>query len=181
MLENLNPSAMIKAHAMASEILWDKESIKSYPIIVAGGYLRDMVLKKPIKDIDIFTTTPKFHSAFKMVATRSPSDHEHYNRIVGFKYLCDITHEEFGVKWNFVFFDEDPAFNVKSLITGFDYTNCQIGFDGQGLEITTNFLRDCRDKVLRRVNDTIGNKDVRKQRMTEKFPDWKYVDETEEL
>ena len=166
---------------MASDLLWDKEDIRCYPVIIAGGFLRDMVLDRKIKDIDVFTTTPKEHSAFKMVATEHPTAAEHYRRIVGFKYLCDITHEAHGIKWNFVFFNEDPEFNCRRLITGFDYTNCQIGFDGQALEVSARFLKDCRDKKLRRVNDTIGNKDIRKARMLEKFPDWEYIDDTEDF
>lgn len=185
MLSNINVNALVKAHDKASKWLWDGMDVRAHNVIIAGGFLRDMYNCKPVKDIDVFTTCPfpeQRRSEFNFTQRHMAADNcEHYDRIVGFKYLQDVTVTVEGTPFNFVFFDDNATFDCRKLITGFDYTNCMIGFDGYAVEMDKRFMLDCRDKVLRRVNDTIGNLEARKARMQEKYPDWRFVDETEDF
>lgn len=182
-LTNINVNALVKAHDKASTWLWDGMDVRAHNVIIAGGFLRDMYHGKPVKDIDVFTTAPcpPQDASNPLQGHAASGDHEHYNRIVGFKYLHDVNITVEGTPFNFVFFEDDNEFDCRRLITGFDYTNCMIGFDGYAVEMDKRFLMDSRDKVLRRVNDTIGNLEARKARMQEKYPDWRFVDETEDM
>lgn len=179
MLSNINVNALVKAHDKASKWLWDGMDVRSPHVMIAGGFLRDMYNGKPVKDIDVFTTVDRHQTPAKKLPMKELTDHEHYNHIIGVKYLSDVTVTVDGTPFNFVFVKDEDGLDVRKIITGFDYTCCMIGFDGYAVEMDKRFLLDCRDKVLRRVNDTVGKYEPRKLRLQEKYPDWSFVDETD--
>ena len=174
-LENIDTDDLVTAYVAASQLLnpvglpWTSQR----PLIIAGGYIRDMYLEKTPKDIDVFTTAPMMDG----YTYRLPNKGEEYDNITGFEYVGDVTISlpNLPLPVNFVHLSTDGMpLTTKNLIGGFDITMCQIGFDGDALEMTPAFMTDVRDKIMRVQNQTVGaNGHV--QRMLEKFPDWKYI------
>lgn len=173
-LENINMAELKKLHKTACDWLGATDSDH---VIIAGGMLRDTWLGTKWKDVDVFTTCPlKMANAWLYPVT---DQSEEYDHVAGHKFVSQCTVFVDGVCFNFIHYDPSYAvFNARTLIEGFDFSNCQIAFDGDALEFTERFALDVSDKVLRRVNNTVGT-NSHGERMWAKFPDWAFIDDTE--
>lgn len=144
-------------------------------VIIAGGCLRDMWMGtrlSDVKDIDVFTTVQLKPG----VDYDDGDDSGAYDHVAGHKFLGHTTVTLGGLDFNFIHFDPKHAvFNARTLIEGFDFSICQIAFDGDGLEMMPKFTGDMDNRVLRRVNDTVGTMG-HGERMRKKFPDWKFIE-----
>lgn len=144
-------------------------------VIIAGGCLRDMWMGtrlSDVKDIDVFTTADMRADIDYDAGDGSGA----YDHVQGHKFLGHTTVTIGGLDFNFIHFDPKHAvFNARTLIKGFDFSICQIAFDGYALEMMPEFVGDMDNKVLRRVNNTVGTAG-HGERMRKKFPDWKFIE-----
>jgi hypothetical protein len=117
--------------------------LKTNPVVLAGGVIRDTAAGLPVKDIDIFC-----HSAeqAEKLATEAAS----FVRKTLFAYSVTLD----GVSVQYVFYKDFT--DAKDLISQFDFRACCAGVyfsDGdfgewRGVAVE-GFHADCRDKVLR--------------------------------
>lgn len=148
---------------------------KDTVFFIAGGFLLDMYLGRPWKDIDVFTTAP-WPWEHGMVSEND----EEYTRVNSQKFVGQYSKVLDGDEYNFIHFEHGYAqFTPKSLITNFDFSNCQIAFDGDSLEMMPEFISDCANKVLREISTIDGSRETRLARMQAKFPDWKFIKSVE--
>ena len=175
-ITNLDANLLTNLHKAACTWLGVEPDGPNH-VIIAGGALRDMWLGKRlynVKDIDVFTTAPLNENAWY----KHLDDGTEYDAIEWLKFLGQTNENIGGLTFNFVHFDPEYAlFNSRTVIEGFDFSICQIAFDGHAVEMTPLFMQDIENKVLRRVNETLGTQS-HGQRMMEKFPDWEFIDFT---
>ena len=137
---------------------------------IAGGCLRDMLLQKPIKDIDVFytgdipelNTTPAFGNV-------KECGMEYEN--TGWQVTHDMTHKTFGIPIQMIHVKNKT---IKEHIDLFPTCLSRISYtkDG-GLEgIDSQFIAHSVDKTLvfdRKVDQAYLDK------MKAKFPDWEVI------
>lgn len=112
--------------------------------IIAGGAIRDMVLSKPIKDIDIFywkKETPKKTLVFDLEEVSIKYENSNFN----------ITHEGIHVdfpsyKLQLIAVDELEIMDWCN--TYFDLDICKVYFNLAGITLTQYFLETVKNKRL---------------------------------
>lgn len=180
-LINISAELLINLHTVAKKWLHVAAG-DVYPehVIIAGGCLRDLYMGKrlsDVKDIDVFTTAALRYD----IDYNKGDDNGAYDHVQGHKFLGHTTVNLGGLDFNFIHFDsKHAAFNARAVIEGFDFTACQIAFDGTAIEMMPYFPQDIANNILRRVNNTVGT-DGHEERMRKKFPDWKFIDFTVEV
>lgn len=144
--------------------------------IIAGGCLRDMLLQKPITDIDVFYTgdIPELHPSLvfgnvEMCAV------EYEN--TGWQVTHDMTHKTFGISIQMIHVKNKT---IKEHIDTFPTCLSRISYTkDEGLEgIDSQFIICCVDKHLvfdRKVDQSYLDK------MKAKFPDWEVIFSKEEF
>lgn len=173
-ITNLSADLLTNLHKAACEWLGVEPDGPAH-VIIAGGCLRDMWMGtrlSDVKDIDVFTTAPTKTG----VDYDDGDDRGAYDHVQGHKFLGHTTVTLGGLDFNFIHFDPKHArFNARTVIEGFDFTACQIAFDGNAVEMMPKFPNDIANKVLRRVNNNTVGTAGHGDRMRKKFPDWKFI------
>lgn len=167
-----------------------KKIQKIYPdAVISGGYLRDLYYGKKPKDIDIFIPfkenkieeTQEYKSLIAAIEVPLKKD-EKDNQNQELEYTegnmrdevflvtkfnngeieCDIIHVKNNCDYVFDFFD----FSIN-----------QIQFDGKKVIASDGFLNTAKTKVIKILNkDSEEREKLRKNRILEKFNDFKFED-----
>ena len=149
-----------------------------YPeAIIAGGALRDVIIDKPIKDVDLFIRDTgnsvdvnkiaelfgikvdkdgrgdhiKLTNDFKVMKDKAYKDSSKKYGIIGKKYALE-THinQLFDVQYNGVLYQLIfvEVEPVKMVYSDFDFGICKVWFDGEDLVVSEEFEYDLEHKQL---------------------------------
>lgn len=169
-----------------------------YSFAFAGGCVRDILLNREVKDLDLFIQIPygwdtsSAEDAQDCVETAIAD----MNLLLMSKAVCksDMTIEEAEAKygaikiqnvWHYenafndvpmdvIFLNEHPADYIKA---GFDLGICQAWVGFYGIRTTEAFRRDLINKTMTFLLGEDRRADSRKhfERITHKYPGWRYL------
>ena len=154
--------------------------------IIAGGALRDLWHGKPIKDVDIFVPVKECSDDLyvdqiialdpyaEKVASSIYGQSQEGEPQPGFRHIHVIWRLNIdGVIYEVIFIED----RGEDLISVFDLSLAQIGYDGQSLRTTAAFNQTVFDKVIRVLNVNRADRGIKRlRRVLEKYPD--YTSET---
>ena len=131
--------------------------MKNAPFKIAGGFLRDIVCNKPVKDLDIFTDNSR------LFPDHSQNNYEHNKNIICTGYT-NYDKEKVNVVL---------VKRFASITKEFPLNISKICFSSTGiLNITDEFLEDVNNKVLTLGDRKYYNEDYVK-RIRDKYRDYK--------
>lgn len=148
---------------------------------IAGGALRDLWHGKPAKDVDVFVTLKECDDSLyeKEILSIDP-----YAEIIassiygqtaqggtpGFRNIYVIWRLNIeGVIYEIIFIED----RGEDLISVFDISLCQIGFDGNSVRTTAEFNKTIFDGVVRVCNTNRKDRQVKRlQRVMDKYPEY---------
>ncbi len=151
-------------------------------VVVAGGFLRDVWLNKPVSDIDVFVEKYYVRGARKKMASigyesigleldAAKYSHDYISDIFTYNHP-DIPHPiNLIVKAAGVF--------DKAVINLFDFGICKIAFAEGMLSVSPMFLKDINCKTLTLYRSDWGQEGVQAHynKLKQKYPDFKFVNE----
>lgn len=141
--------------------VWLEQAAKYLGAIIAGGCLRDLLLNKPINDIDIFLPG--------LTAEEVEGVDEY---AMGFM-VTDVINK--GVKYQII---KHRFQDIHDVLEHFDTGICKVAYPGYWL-LTDDFQKDVKNKTI-----TVYLKNWRHKphldKLKEKFPDYTILDETGE-
>lgn len=160
------------------ELLTDLQSIHR-KVVIAGGALRDLDHGLAPKDIDIFIGCGdgKEAEGLNELMGGGPSDDHDEQWYQGSNAeIILVTDGPMvgGLQSQFIFIN----WNVFKIVDRFDYTLCQIMFDGKTITTTQRYRSDKDEKVFRVVRSAnasaLGRSVERYARWKPKFPDHRW-------
>ena len=155
---------------------------------IAGGYLRDTLLNKPVKDIDVFMIPARLLD-FDMDEALLLAHDENMEVDMENVYetidntinddICMVANKVVGnirYPYNFIFLNQHVS--PQAVLDSFDFGICQIGIDENMEVITTpEFWKDSLDKTYTLLKwRSEERKKFRIAKMSEKFFDYKFVE-----
>lgn len=132
---------------------------------VAGGFIRDRLNNKPVKDVDVFLSGDE------------PLDEDHPMMIrYNLRGAVELTHEKSGVVVNFIRLAERHT--LRTILERMDIGLCQIGVDTDGeFYCTEAYLRDVRNNTLTQMFEpTTAADHDHLFRVRQKYPDMTVVE-----
>lgn len=164
--------------------------------VLAGGALRDLDNKKPVKDIDIFVThSDNVENRLRVIfgdeevrcelpETIASYVMENPPRDVRSIYHCGQTVS--GVAIQVITLQLDKPFSLETVIERLDIGLCQIGTDGAygtdhgngdptvSVSMTLDYLNDVSDKKFTIMVDSVHRDRslARIERLSKKYPEW---------
>jgi hypothetical protein len=154
---------------------------------IAGGYIRDTLLHKPVKDIDVFMI-PAEHLHFEastaeqlaadedMVVTSESSELSEASLNDHICLTTGIVKGNIRYPYNFVFLD--TYVTPDAILNTFDFGICQIGID-ENMEVLAfpEFWKDVLNKTVTLLRyRSEERKEYRVGKMMDKFFDYKLVE-----
>lgn len=148
---------------------------------IAGGFVRDVICGKPVKDIDIFipnepVQTERFETAVLFY---------NFKKLNGVEYMSQ---NEVQRVWDIDPMNSHPT-QVIELAPGLtlaervqvhDFGFCQCWFDENGLHVTEAFIRDYQNKTYTLMYCEDMKQYIRSRKRAErlgnKYNDWTFVD-----
>ena len=177
---------------------------KDFPeAIIAGGCLRDHLLHKDVKDVDIFVLDRSQNDLEEclrrnsLLAPKIPNEEDswlpelsgqgpEYTDFWGENELLGIARSEedlggYGYKYELISLKTGvlrSEWGMKALVDRFDFGICMIACDGHDLYISSQFEQDRQNKILTQYNKRPeGIIDKRVERLRDKLGrDWRFVD-----
>lgn len=133
------------------------------PVIIAGGYLRDTILGKPIKDIDVFSTTHIGSIDFISHYTKI----EPCKRYEGSNILDVYQHKVTRI--NYI-----QVNTLDGFLNNFDIGLCRIYYNisADFLRTSQDFEQDVRNKTITLLKPSHGD---HLERVCAKYPDYKVI------
>lgn len=161
------------------EVLEVLQRVKEFApsAILAGGYLRDTVLDRPAKDIDIFCCAEVEPMRLRRKFPEA--------RLEPFSHWLEYQDNEVVSVWNLgtamglpvqlIEIDGHPLDRAKE----HDFGICQVWHDGTDMDSTEAFLRDCLDSsftLVRCENQAQFDRSMKRfARLSQKYPDHELV------
>jgi hypothetical protein len=155
--------------------------------VIGGGALRDLLLKKPVKDIDIFVgwSSGDIESLERRIRSKLPwsmlpcqSSLKNYD--LNFTGVVQVWNGEpsrlSGKRLQIIALDEPVTVDV--VINRCDFGICRIAHDGERFYLHEDFVRDAVDQTftLRRCSDVSAHSN-RWWQFEQRFPGWRLVSE----
>lgn len=132
--------------------------------LIAGGFLRDIVLFREIEDIDVFVVADQFPDEMEKYESSIKSEYDYEN--VG-NYAGDLKFKKAGYNFNLVMVRDNT---LNKVIEQFPITLSWIGFNGHEFIVSDLFLISVNEKVLY-MTSTPTDKYLSK--IKKKFPNYK--------
>lgn len=146
--------------------------------IIAGGFIRDSITGKPVKDIDCFINQGyKNHLPADLEWT---AKEDYKDSPIGITNTTTIKVPEIEYPLNIIL--TSGHHNLRSLLNKFNFGICRISYDSfSGLYVTNHFLSDIENKTLTCFQKKMTPEiDARCQqhyeRLLEKYPDFELVE-----
>lgn len=143
--------------------------------VIAGGALRDLYHKRPVKDVDIFV--PHFPYESSTVFDMFPEivldkdtiyGRDHVDKDADRDIFAIFKLVDNGVKFDIIF-----AANKACDMNTFDLDICQINYDGEKVSATDAFMRCVKEKFIRVMNINRTDRQAKRlERMKAKYPDY---------
>lgn len=161
------------ALALAKEKLGDRFAF------VGGGAVRDTVLGRPIKDIDVWILVDdlsEFEGLLAEAGLQLEFNLDYFNyRALGTSVLGEVD----GLPVQLVALRRDLCPSMETATAQFDFGLCQISYDGVGLFPTSAFITDMLNNTmtldLSRPGVDEARSRARYERLKEKYPEFTLV------
>ena len=131
---------------------------------LAGGAIRDLSWSKPVKDLDFFVS--EFQQDEMEIDLNLMGSNIDYR---GMKYIqvafsCIIQ----GIDINILVIDH---VDMQTLLRRFDFGLCQIGFDGNTIHKTQEYLWDAKYNIMTLYDTSRYSRSIKRyMRLYEKYP-----------
>lgn len=149
---------------------------------IAGGALRDLWHFKPIKDVDIFIPVKVCEDSLyeEQMLQLDPYAERIHASIYGqsgncaqpgFRNIYVIWRLNIdGVVYELIFIED----RGEDIISVFDLSIAQIGYDGKNVYYTDNYIRTIMDKVIRVCNQNRADRQTKRlERVLSKYPEYR--------
>lgn len=153
--------------------------------VIAGGAVRDFLLGREIKDIDIFLQSHGFIAdekiarfAFDGIKLQLTNGSYRPAEIgeVGTLWVYD---DPFGTPVQLIFLDINESVTPAIAIEHCDFGLCRVAFDGEQLHMSGHFIADLAGQTMTLRRDMTTNNVERSKRrfdrLSVKFPTYTYV------
>lgn len=152
-------------------------------VAIAGGAIRDTLLGKPVKDIDILVgqhANLTREQSINMIQEFSDYEAEPMGNASG--YNSDVWRvppfqDEFPLPIEIILLDS----SLDARLDSFDYDICKVAYNRNGLMLSTQFVRAVETATIRPLEGRLlspwGNETNHLARIREKYPEsegWKY-------
>lgn len=159
-----------------------------YPAVICGGYARDTICEKPIRDIDLYVCGSMFYDVKDAVAVSYPFLHEccaveehsdayqhqsiHLQR--EFELKPDLV-RRFGFETdivNIIGLSDGAAISVQDVTSRFNLGICQAGIDTSGVITFGHFAADRQDEQITLLREDWGLEGTMRQyeKLQAKYP-----------
>ena len=158
--------------------IFDKVRILYPDAVIAGGCMRDFLLKKKIKDIDIYTRCFSNEFCYTRLAdlgfvllSQEGCNKSYSNRdtmVKKYKYKdipVDIIHISSHAYMT----------TAEYIVEGFDYGICKVFFDGEKVHKLPEFIEDEKNKTITLLSDSKAEQTrviEHYKRIKAKYPDY---------
>jgi len=158
------------------------------PVILAGGALRDLDNRKPHKDLDFFVgvaDTSAYNinelskaiiGTFDNVSWRASEELDGYEnctvRSYNLKMVINCTYESSAVQ---IMITDLKTVSCRAIVEGFDWSICQIAWDGEFLYASGQYVEDCLNKCITYLHDEEPSKGSwnHLERIRQKYGHWR--------
>lgn len=189
---------MDQARVVSALALLSKINKAGYKAVICGGYVRDTICDKPIRDIDLYVAEGDYEAVYLLLSgTRAFLD-EIDEDSAEYQHQNVVQQEEFELRPEFradlptsmlnligLRHHEDKTLNVDNVIGKFNLGICKAGIqlDRGGVVICDEFRRDYKDKQITLYRTGWGHEASLKQfiKLQEKYPWPLRVHQQEEL
>jgi hypothetical protein len=142
------------------------------PSIVAGGAVRDTLLDRPVKDIDVFERRAQSLATALGGKLEVRSEWVQYPNAYS---IADITGTAFGVPIQIIgLFEKDPIADVEHYDAGI--CQCWVTANSSEAKMTDSCRHDIANKTITYFGDAGLRNEKRVARLKEKFPDFEFVE-----
>lgn len=157
------------------DILFNR-TLEEYPgAIIAGGAVRDAVLMRPIKDLDVWVGLDDYVETPTMKNNTSGSEYDSGSYV---NAVFDDTKPWSPYPIN-VIVVRSAQVDVDKLLNEFDYGLCKIAYSSKGLHLTEHFRCDAFHKVMSFGYPRGFTSPFRYEKLSMRYPDF-YVEYPEE-
>lgn len=160
---------------------------EGFRIVIAGGALRDILLDRPVKDIDIYIANHHFgglRDSGLFGRWQNTGERQYQESLIIQTWECVAIHrrlkecfEGISEEINVIVIDSPSGVNIAKILDSFDLGICRVATSvGTGLVYTRDFENDANNKCMTILNDS--NKQfvlAHYMRIAEKYPDWPLV------
>lgn len=158
--------------------------------VICGGYARDTIFSKPIRDVDLYVSERDFWTACVAVSGKAPSFIKDGPRRIdvdeqSIEYVhqsiikqIDLTlrdDQEYGLPTNIINVigtKECIDITVEEVTSRYNLGICKAGIDLNGIKVTDDFRADYKDKQITLLRTDWGHEASLKQfiKLQKKYP-----------
>lgn len=132
---------------------------RSVPAVICGGYVRDTICRKPVRDVDLYVREGHFDKTVKLlvkepnvlpVATEETAEYQHQSITRQHEYAIRDA-DVFGLETNLVNvigLVSRADVDVKEVIMRFNLGICQAGLDLTAVRTTPAFDADVAEEMI---------------------------------
>lgn len=180
---------MDQGRVVSALALLSKINKAGYKAVICGGYVRDTICDKPIRDIDLYVAEGDYEAvylllsgthAFVVETDQDSNEYMHQSVVYQEEFdMLDEVHAQCGLPTSVVNLiglrnHEDKNLNVEAVIGKFNLGICKAGIqlDRGRITICEEFKRDYKDKQITLYRTDWGHEGSLKQfiKLQEKYP-----------
>jgi hypothetical protein len=175
----------MKQRIEAAQQLLKWLSVHGVPAVICGGYARDTIFSKAIRDVDLYVSENHYRFALRHLGRADEDEaenlhdkderylHQSIRRQQEFA-LCP-NHDQFTLPTriiNLIGLYETPTVTVEDVTSKFNLGICKAGIDLNGISVTDDFRADYRDKQITLLRTDWGHEASLKQfiKLQAKYP-----------
>ena len=175
----------MKQRIEAAQELLKWLSVHGVPAVICGGYARDTIFSKAIRDVDLYVSENHYRFALRHLG-RADEDEAEYLHDKDERYLHQSilrqqefalcpNHDQFTIPTriiNLIGLHEASTISVEDVTSKFNLGICKAGIDLNGISVTDDFRADCKDKQITLLRTDWGHEASLKQfiKLQAKYP-----------
>lgn len=175
----------MKQRIEAAQELLKWLSVHGVPAVICGGYARDTIFNKPIRDIDLYVSERNYRFTLSHLGRAdedeaedlSDTDPHYIHQSVRRQQEFELapTHTEFSLPSrtiNVIGLHEAATISVEDVTSRFNLGICKAGIDLNGISVTDDFRADYKDKQITLLRTDWGHEASLKQfiKLQAKYP-----------
>lgn len=158
------------------------------PAVICGGYARDTIFSKPIRDVDLYISEQHYNFTAghlgnvdvnaRVANIELEEDDPHYvhqSIKLQEEFLLVVEHADFALptnRINLIGLNDNSAVTVEDITARFNLGICKAGIDLTGIKVTDDFRADYKDKQITLLRADWGHEATLKQfiKLQAKYP-----------